>query len=293
MKSFSILLLIFLLLLSGCSTAEAPAVQIAATTLPVYEFTAFLCRDTGLQVRQLITESVSCLHDYTLQVSQMRLLEAAEVVVLSGAGLEDFMSDALGSPACTIDASQGISLLCAQHSHEDSHGEHEHHREADPHIWLDPENAIQMVKNITDGLSRQYPSFSSQFQASARELTGRLEALRSYGQTTLTELSSRELITFHDGFAYFAEAFDLEILEAVEEESGSETSAAELIALAQLIRRHDLPAIFTERNGSASAASVLSREADIPSFQLDMAMASGSYFTAMYHNIDTLKEALG
>ena len=123
-------------------------------------------------------------------------------------------------------------------------------------------------------------------------LLNQLEALRQYGEQTLSGLSCRELITFHDGFSYFAEAFGLTILEAVEEEAGSEASAGELIHLIELTREHHLPAIFTEKNSSASAASVISRETGAGIFELDMAMAADSYFEAMYRNLDTIKEAL-
>ena len=65
--------LLVLLLLSGC--APAPQAQIAATTLPVYQFTLRLTAGTDLQVTRLVTENVSCLHDYTLTVRQMRSIE--------------------------------------------------------------------------------------------------------------------------------------------------------------------------------------------------------------------------
>jgi zinc transport system substrate-binding protein len=101
------------------------------------------------------------------------------------------------------------------------------------------------------------------------------------------------MITFHDGFAYFAHAFDLTILEAVEEESGSEASAQELKHLIGLVDEHRLPAIFTEINGSVSAADIIAAETGVGIFPLDMAMTGDDYFKAMYHNIDTLKEAFG
>ena len=79
----------------------------------------------------------------------------------------------------------------------------------------------------------------------------------------------------------------------MEEESGSEASAAELKELIYLVREHRLPAIFTEKSGSASAAGIISKETGASVYSLDMAMSGDSYFDAMYHNIDTLKEALG
>ena len=79
----------------------------------------------------------------------------------------------------------------------------------------------------------------------------------------------------------------------MEEESGSEASARELIHLIEITNHHNLPAIFTETNGSPSAAQVISRETGAKIFTLDMAMSGESYFEAMYHNIYTVKEALG
>ena len=78
----------------------------------------------------------------------------------------------------------------------------------------------------------------------------------------------------------------------MEEESGAEASAAELKELITLVRQHQLPAVFTETNGSDSAAAVISRETGAAVFTLDMAMSGDSWFEAMYHNIHTLKEAL-
>lgn len=293
MKRFSFLLILALLisLLVGCSAPEST--DIAATTLPVYEFTVRLCQGTGLTVTRLVTEQVSCLHDYSLQVSQMRAVSAAQVVVQSGAGLEDFLSDALvASQGSLIDASAGITLLEGGCHHDHDHSL-DHTHEHDSHIWLSPANAKIMAQNICSGLSAQYPTYAQTFERNLQGLLDDLDALQTYGENTLKDLSCRQLVTFHDGFSYFAEAFDLEILHAVEEESGSEASAQLLKELIAAVEHHNLPAIFTETNGSTAAANVICRETGVKSYQLDMAMAGSSYFEAMYRNINTVKEAMG
>lgn len=292
MKKYVLLLSVLLLFSTAfgcCFPGDAPAV--VATTLPVYEFASSICQGTNLQVVQLITESVSCLHDYTLQVSQMRTVESAQAIILSGAGLEDFMGDILPASAEIIDASEGIHRIHIEqdHMHEYSH---DHSHEQDPHIWLSPANAKIMAKNICAGLSRLFPENDEQFSKNLAELSSKLDVLEQYGADTLSELSCRELVTFHDGFAYFAGAFDLHILRAVEEESGSKAAASEIIEIAELVYAHKLPAIFTECDGSTAAASIIHAETGVPVFELDMVISGSSYFEAMYHNIDTLKEAL-
>lgn len=295
MKTIAKILILILLLgiFSGCAPAEEA--QIAATTLPVYQFTEALCAGTSISVARLVTESVSCLHDYSLTVRQMKAIERAEIVVISGAGLEEFMEEALLGANSVIDSSQGIALLEGSdhhHHHEEDEAEHDHEHEQDPHIWLSPANARAMAGNICDGLCAAYPEFESVFRTNLEDLNARLWDLQKYSQEQLAGLSCREIITFHDGFGYLADAFGLEILEAIEEESGSEASAQELIGLIELVEHHGMNAIFTEANGSASAASVISAETGVGIYALDMAMSGDDYFASMYHNIDTLKEAL-
>ncbi len=288
MKHLAFFLAFLLLLswLSGCSNFEEA--DITATTLPVYEFTNRLCQGTVLSVHCLVTENISCLHDYTLQVSQMRAIQHSNAVVITGAGLEDFLEDALHNSQNLIVASEGISLAEAGH-HE--HGDAHSHAE-DPHIWLSVPNAMIMAKNICQELANLYPQYRTLFYSNLGSLLADLEALQTYGQNALHSLSCRELVTFHDGFSYLAESFDLAILAAVEEESGSEASAAQLVELIHLVRTHNLPAVFTEKNGADSAANIIAAETGISLFCLDMALSGSSYFDAMYYNINTLQEAL-
>lgn len=287
-KKFSLLFSLLLLLPALLGCRQQTPVQVVATTRPVYEFTTAITRDTPLSVGLLVTEQVSCLHDYTLQVSQMQLLEGCQVCVINGAGLEGFLEDALQGQTL-IDASGQAHIHSTGHQHHDH--DHDHDHSIDAHIWLSPENAMAMATTICQQLSRLYPQHQARFRENCDALLQQLEQLQAYGEATLSQLSCRQLITFHDGFGYLAESFDLQILRAVEEEAGSEASAGKLKELVELVRSHRLPAIFIERSGSSSAAGILSAETAVPVYTLDMAMA-GDYFEAMYHNIDTLKEAL-
>ena len=289
-----LLILAICLLLTGC--APAAAADIAATTLPVWQFASAITEGTGLTVTRLVTESVSCLHDYTLTVGQMKAIEGADVVILSGAGLEEFLGDALDSAAAVIDSSEGIELLQGEHHHhhegEEEPDEEHHHHEEDPHIWLSPRRAMAQARNICDGLCARYPEHSELFRENLTALLSQLEELDDYGKAQLEDLSSREILTFHDGFAYLAQDFGIEIVEAIEEESGAEASARELIHLIGEVRHHDIRAIFVEENGSGSAASIIAAETGANLSSLSMAMSGDDYFSAMYANIDSLKEAL-
>lgn len=279
-------------LLAGCAppAGTGPA-DILATTGPVAEIAGALTENTGLTVDTLITESVSCLHDYSLSVRQMQAVQESSLVLLSGCGLEEFMEDALAGRD-VIEIADGVAVHEVSghdHDHEDGH-DHEH--EPDPHIWLDPGNLIIMTRNAADALSSRWPVHAETIEENASAFCAELAALKAYGEAELSNLNCRELVTFHDGFSYFAEAFDLSIAASMEIEAGSEPSAMELREIVDLVREHELPAVFTEKNGAVDAAGIVSRETGASVFVLDMGMEDGAT-AAIRHNIDTVREALG
>lgn len=268
------------LLLSGCTTpspAQGDTITITASTYPVYLFARAVTMDIpGVRVERLDTGSVSCLHDYTLSVSDMKKIEQADVLALNGAGLEDFMSDALAATdAHIIDCSVGIELLPAAGHHDHDH-EHDHGH-YDPHYWMDPLRAQTMVDNLRAGLSRVLPGQEEVLRINALTAIHPLKTAYHSGRNYLQLLKDENiavpgLITFHDGFQYFAQTLDLPLLRAIEEEAGSEASAKEIVTIAQLVHELDIPVIFTEVNGSDATAKAIARETGCTVAQLSMMM---------------------
>ena len=264
-------------LFSGCGGREEAAAQgdmILATTYPMYFLTSRLTEGMeDVTVELMISDSVSCLHDYTLTTEQMKKIEHADLIVMNGGGLEDFMTSALsGVP-------EGNIIVAKDYS--------------DPHYWLDPQTYQVMGNRIAVALGERYPEQNKVLTYNQRVLTTELAALQEELQGELSELSCRELITFHDGFSWFAQAFDLTILASIEEEEGAEASAAEIKKICELIKEHHIPAIFVEKNGSRNAAEIIARETGVQIYTLNTMMdGKTDYFTAMRENVQAVKEAL-
>ena len=282
-RRIALLLAALLLSLSGCAKNAHfegnPKADILATTQPVYQLACALTDRTGLTVGLLISESVSCLHDYTLTVAQMEMIEQAGVVMESGLGLEDFMEDALSGKKRIV-VSSTISTLEAEEG-------------PDPHWWLDPTRFRAAAKLAAQELGTQYPEYADQLSVNLEAFDKKPSELQNYGSEALKDLSCRELVTFHDGFSYFADSFDLTIAAAMEVEAGSEPSAKELEAIIALVESRQIPAVFYETNGVSGAAEVVAGETGCSVWTLDMAISNGDYFAAMRENIDIVKEALG
>ena len=300
------LLLSALLLLPGCAGAPSEpsgeeGLTVLATTYPVYLFARAVTQGVeGVTVERLNTGSVSCLHDYTLSVDDMKKIEGADVIAMNGAGLEDFMDDALAaSGAAVIDCSQGVALLeNADHIHEEGEDGHDHGH-WDPHYWMDPGNAAVMVRNLQEGFALADPDHGDAYARNGEEAAGQLPSFAGDCTQALEGAEGAALITFHDGFHYFAQALGLPLLASIEEEEGSEASAMEINEITQLVKEHQLPVIFTEVNGSDATANAISRETGCQVAQLTMLMDGpeegdlSTYLEGVRSNVNTIVSFFG
>lgn len=281
MKRCFSLFLACLLLLTGCSAPpESDAsVTVACTTYPVYLLAQALTEKVeGVTPVLVIDQQVSCLHDYTLTMQDMKVIESADLLAINGGGMEEFLEDILESRDY-LDCSAGLNLSAFEHDEDEEEEEHEEHghgheHEEDCHFWLNPTLYGEMAETLAEGLCTADPDHADTYHANAETIVDRLDTLTEELNARLNDLTCRELITFHDGFHYFADAFGLTIAAAVEEEEGSEASARRIVELTQLIDQYSIPAVFTEVNGSDSTAIALSYERGTRVAALNLGMSS-------------------
>ncbi|MEG1721191.1 MAG: metal ABC transporter substrate-binding protein [Pseudoflavonifractor sp.] len=279
--------LALLVLLSGCGQSapkETGALQLVCTTYPVYLLTTAVIEGAdGVQANLMVDEPVSCLHDYTLTVDDMKLLETADLIAMNGVGLEAFMDDALKtSQAELLDCSAGVPLLKRADGSDD------------PHIWMDPKNAQIMTENIARALAALDPNGASIYEKNAAAAVQRLD--EAFATNLKPMPKGVKLITFHDGFEYFAQAFSCPILKAIEEEEGAETSAREMAEIVEAVKANNLPAIFTEENGPTATADAICRETGAKACSLSMLMSGSdrgleAYISVLQDNYSRIVEA--
>ena len=256
-KALAVLLVLFLI-----CPAAASAETVVTSFYPVWLIALNLTEGIdGITVANLAEPAVGCLHDYTLQNSDMVVLSEADVLLINGAGMESFLPVVTG--ACpdlpVVDASEGILLL---ESGDDG--------EVNSHLWLDPQRAIGMAVNLAEGLCQYLPEYSQQI---SDNLTAYRERLIAVDQTIIDELmqfdSLPEVVIFHEAFPYFADACDLPVLLAVDKEPDEDLPTGQLAGILEIILRNaELPLIIKSTEEDRSV-SVLVAETGAPVCELD------------------------
>ncbi len=239
----------------------------------------------GVEVSNLASPHVGCLHDYQLTAGDVRRLADADLLLVNGAGMEPFLGKvAQQSPGVrVVGVSEGIALL-----------------DDNPHVWVSLEGARRQTENIAAALAAAAPDRADAFRANASAYSASLSALEEKMRAALAPYAGTPIVTFHEAFPYFARDFDLDLAGEIEREPGAEPSARELADTVKLVRERKVKALFSEPQFPDKSAQVVARETGVRVYSLDPvvtgpsdpAEARGAYLRAMEKNLEVLQEAL-
>ena len=255
-----------------------------------------------LKLDSLTDFSAGCLHDYQLTTGDMRLLSDADLFLLNGGGMEDYLDDVIRNypKLPMVNISEGIDMLESE----------EHEGEDNPHVWLDPMRYIEQISNMKEGLIR-YISGREDLPAEYREdavrritenaenYTGKVqeldEELKALTLKLQTQGEQREVIIFHETFAYLANRIGLSIARTVEMEDEEALSAAEIADIITEVKNRNIDYLFTEEQFGASVTDRITEETSVKAYVIDSAVTgdgrADSYLNSMRKNLQTLQEA--
>ena len=302
MKKLFTLLLTLLLL---AQPAGALGETVVTSFFPIYVFALNLTDGIdGLEIASLTAPDAGCLHDYQLQTGDMKLLARANVFLINGAGMEGYLAGVFEAypELPVVDASHGVTLLesCEDgHGHDHDH-DHDHGHEVNAHIWLDAENAIAMVENLAEGLIVQLPQHAQAISDNRDAYVARLRALDEELTEGLTGLARHDIITFHEAFPYFAEAYGLHVAAVLNHEPDDALSPRALAELCEEVAHHGTPPLFVEPQYEDIAAQIVARETGAEIHVLDPVVTGPEgeitlryYEDVMRANMAVLQAVLG
>jgi len=287
---------------SGCAPRQEKKAefQIVTSFYPMYIIALNVTQGIdGVEVSNMAGQQTGCLHDYQLQNKDMKNLETADAFIVNGAGMESFLDKVLEQlPSLpVINASEGIPLLVSGEEEVHDHEGHDHEEEDyNAHVWVSISNCIQQVENVTQALEKLDSKRAAEYRKNGDAYIQKLSDLRDEMHRELDGLPNRDIVTFHEAFPYFAEEFNLNIVEVVNREPDSQPSARELADTIRLIRETGVKSVFAEPQYSQSAAQVISQESGATLYTLDPAVTgeenADAYLDAMRANLEVLKQAL-
>lgn len=270
-----------------CHGAESQNFKVLASTFPIYLFTANVCKDVkNVSVELLIPAAAGCPHDFALRPADMLKLANASVLVINGAGLEDFLLkplESLPQPPLVVDAGLDVKLLpgIEQNGHDN------------PHIFAGPAQASLMVLNIAAGLARFDAPNADQYMANAEKYAESLSNLSGQLRKIGQQAENPKIALDHDALAYLAENANLQVLAIFE----NVDSVAKATRLKKELEA-DKPALLAgDSQYPSRMLKTLAEEAKIPFGLLDPC-ANGPenppldyYVRVMEKNLEVLEQA--
>ncbi len=301
--------------LSGCQSAVQEKKEGTFTILtsfyPMYILALNLVDGAeNVELRNLASPSTGCLHDYQMRPMDMVNMEQNDVMIINGAGMEEFLEDATkGLDSLTlIDATEGLNLLPSKehshdhedhdHDHEDhDHEDHDHdHGEWNAHAWLSLDLYEEQIEAVANQLSQYDPENKEIYQKNAEEYKNKVEHLKELEEEIKEETEGKKIVIFHEAFAYMAQDLGMEVVESLEVETDAGLSAGQIKELIDEVDHSGADLLISEKQYSGKIGQTLEKEIGIHDITLDSCvtgkMEKNSYLNSMEENLRVLKEAL-
>lgn len=267
----------FLSLLAVSATPGLADVPNVATDIaPVHSLVSQVM--SGVGEPSLIVRPGASPHGYAMRPSEARALQEADLVVWMGEALTPWMEKPLSSLASSTRQlelldTEGTSILSYRdlmHDEEDEHDghkdeaegdEHDDHAEdthagededhhdhdgADPHAWLDPENARAWLLLISGALSEIDPANADAYRANAEAARARLAELAIGIEDALQPMKGKPFIAFHDAYQYFERRFGLSLTGTVSLGDATNPGPSRLAHLRDVVSDRGVACAFSE-----------------------------------------------
>lgn len=266
-----------------------------------------------IRVRNLSEPQTGCLHDFQLTPEDMKLLSGADVFVVNGGGIENFISDVAKTyPKLQIvQACEGISLLGSEgHVHEEEE-EHDHdavheelyeeedghghdHGEENAHAWMSVASYREQITHITEHLAEILPRYGEFITENSKLYDDKLAELQAEQQELRALVKGQEVILFHEAYAYVAKDYGLDVAMVMDLDEERQVSAGEVAEVLEEIKEHGVSLILAEERYGKEMGDTIQKEADVDVVYLDTLNRGNyekdSYLVGMKSNIDLLRQ---
>ncbi|HEX4860081.1 MAG TPA: zinc ABC transporter substrate-binding protein [Rhizomicrobium sp.] len=224
------------------------APKVLATIKPVQSLVASVMAGAGTP--ELLIQGAQSEHSYALKPSDAAEIGAAAVIFEIGPDLETYLTRPLATLAhgsvVVLESAPGVTRLPARWGGLWDETRAVTETAPDPHIWLDPENAVAMTAAIVDALSKADPAHAALYAANGRAEIARLKTQEKDLAARLAPLRGRRYIVFHDAYQYFERRFGLSSVGAVTVAPDRPVGPRRVSMLRDAIRTRGVACVFRE-----------------------------------------------
>ena len=289
-------LLVTALSLSGTNAQSDPPL-VVATIPPVHSRVAEVMK--GIGVPTLLLNGAASPHTSALRPSDARRLHSARIIFWIGPSLEGFLTRSLAALSgkarvVTLTKVSTMNLMATRGRHPDGRTGNP---TPDPHLWLDPGNAQQIVALAADALASEDPQNADGYRRNATRAAARLDTLTQRIKSQFTGKPVAPFILFHDSFQYLERALGLSAAGFVTVDPDRPPGARHLSDIHAVISDAEAACVFTEPQFEPRLIPTLvkgtrARIAVLDALGSSLQAGPGLYFEMMENNLDALAGCL-
>jgi zinc/manganese transport system substrate-binding protein len=259
--------------------------NVVATTGIVADITAGVTgRDAS--VEQIVPNGSSP-HDFQLSAQDRQKLEQADLVIVSGAGLEAGIPiDDLDAPTWTLTDHVGELLPFEEGG-------------SDPHVWMNPARVADAVPSLADALAEVDPAHADDYRERADAYATELRDLDRELSKALSDVpaATRELVTSHDSLSYFADRYRFDVVATAFPTSGAEAeaSASTIAEVEDAVRDSGVPTVFAGEEDDPETLRLVADETGVAieeNLLIESPGDAGSYEDMLRHDVGLIAAGL-
>jgi zinc/manganese transport system substrate-binding protein len=295
------------LFIAGCAAFAASGARAQDARLPVvasFSILADIVQTIGgerIALTTLVKPGLDA-HVYTPTPADAKAVGGAALVVVNGLKFDGWMrrlTQSSASKATIVEAAKGVAERVEKAHAHDKHG-HDHGG-MDPHAWQSVPNVTIYAANIRDALVAADPAGKAVYEANAARYLAELDALDAEIRAAVAKIPAerRKVITSHDAFGYFQQAYGVTFIAPRGVSTASEASAKDVARIIQQIRREKIAAVFIENITDPRQIEQIAKESGAKVggtlYSDALSAADGpapTYIRMMRHNIRVIGEAL-
>ncbi|WP_027108032.1 metal ABC transporter solute-binding protein, Zn/Mn family [Lacticigenium naphthae] len=247
--------------------------EVMTTFYPVYEFSKQVAGDLA-DVSLMISAGTDS-HGFEPSAQDVAKLNQVDLFIYSSPYMETWVEDTLtaieSEEVIVVEASESIELKEMsgtnlldedEHDHEEEEAD-EHNHTFDPHVWLDPVLAKEMVQTIEAGFIEADPENEAIYEKQAATFIDELETVHQEFETTLSDLDNNTFVTQHDAYGYLAARYGLKQVSISGLSTEIEPDPSRIAEISEYIRQEDVTTVFYNKNTASTTAETVAQEAGV------------------------------